>query len=113
MGTERWSKNEMKQVANGTYKDKERAAHASDTLARKLIANGEKGHKLNFPDDAKKVYPEKTSIYFGVCFHKQNKTWRADRWSRKQNKSVHNGTYKDEETAAHASDTMARKLIAN
>ena len=47
----RWSKNEEKNFSNGSYDNKETAAHASDTLARKLIANGEKGHKLNFPDD--------------------------------------------------------------
>merc|ERR1712098_711689 len=49
--TYRWSKNEIKKVYNGSYKDKETAARASDTLARKLLENGEKGHKLNFPDD--------------------------------------------------------------
>merc|ERR1712098_654691 len=47
----RWSKYEGKTVCNGYHKHEETAAHASDTLARKLIANGEKGHKLNFPDD--------------------------------------------------------------
>merc|ERR1712096_436340 len=47
----RRSKNEKKTVYNGTYRDEETAAHASDTLARKLIATGEKGHKLNFSGD--------------------------------------------------------------
>merc|ERR1712098_221453 len=47
----RWSKNEGRQLYNGSYKDKETAAHASDTLARKLTKNGEQNHKLNFPDD--------------------------------------------------------------
>ena len=54
----RWSKDENKTVHNGTYKDEKTAAYASDTLARTLIAKGEKGHKLNFPDDHTEVYPE-------------------------------------------------------
>ena len=33
----------------------EEAAHASDTLARKLMENGEQGHTLNFPDDETEV----------------------------------------------------------
>ena len=56
----RHRKNEKKTIHNGTYKDEETAAHASDTLARKLIANGEEGHKINFPDDHTEVYPEVT-----------------------------------------------------
>jgi hypothetical protein len=51
----RWSKNENKLFHNGVYKNEETAAHASDTLARKLIANGEKHHKLNFSDDDTEV----------------------------------------------------------
>merc|ERR1712098_151158 len=57
---QRWSKNERKNVHNeASYKDEETAAHASDTLARKLIANGERDHKLNFPDDDTEVYAKK------------------------------------------------------
>jgi len=52
-------KEKHKMVYNGSYKDEETAAHASDTLARKLIGDGEKGHKLNFPDDHTEVYPKK------------------------------------------------------
>merc|ERR1712098_538168 len=94
----------------------ETAAHARDTLARKLIKNGEKSHKLNFPDDDTKVYPEKvkfSSNYIGVSYHEINKKWRAYRRSKNEKKIVYNGRYKDEETAAHASDTLARKLISN
>ena len=47
-------------VYNGTiYKDEETAARASDTLARKLMANGEQNHRLNFPDNNTEVYPKK------------------------------------------------------
>merc|ERR1712098_795178 len=109
-------KNEKKNVYNGCYKDEETAAHASDTLARKLIKNGEKGHKLNFPDDHTEVYPEKvtfSSNYFGVSYNESKSKWVAQRRSKNEKKTVFNGTYKDEETAAHASDTLARKLIAN
>merc|ERR1712098_962138 len=110
----RWNKNEKKAVHNGSYKSEETAAHASDTLARKLMANGAHGHKLNFPDDNTEIYPEeKTSNYFGVYYNEKNARWAADRWSKNEKKAVHNGSYKDEETAAHASDTLARKLMAN
>merc|ERR1712098_166168 len=86
--------------------------HASDTLARKLIGNGEQNHKLNFPDDFGEMYPnrKKSSIFIGVSYNKQNKRWEASR--RNKNEQVHNGSYKDEETAAHASDTLARELMA-
>merc|ERR1712098_779845 len=50
---------------------------------------------------------------FGVTYNKRREEWRAERWSKKERKPVYHGTYKDEETAAHASDTLARKLIAN
>ena len=56
----RRSKNEERLLYNGKYKNEETAAHASDTLARNLIANGEKGHKLNFPDDHTEVFTEVT-----------------------------------------------------
>ena len=129
---QRWSKNEKKQFCNGTtYKDEETAARASDTLGRKLVANGEKGHKLNFPDDHTEVYPEVTvkiqeQIYFkkceflfeqknnfGVSYNELRERWCAHRWSKNEKKTVFNGTYKDEETAALASDTLAKKFIAN
>merc|ERR1712098_826284 len=53
----------------------------------------------------------KTSKFIGVYYHEANKSWRAKRWSKAENKMVSNGAYKDEETAAHASDTFARKLM--
>merc|ERR1712098_767899 len=109
----RWSKYENKNVYNGTYKDEETAAHASDTLARKLIANGENGHKLNFPDDRTEVRPEKRFNYIGVFYNEKYAKWQAGRRSKNENKNVYNGTYKNEKTAAHASDTLARKFIAN
>jgi len=109
----RWSKNEKKVVANGCYDDEEKAAHASDTLARKLIKNGE-NQKLNFSDVATEVYPEeKSSKFIGVSYHKNNSKWYVQRWSSKENKSTYNGCYDDEKTAAHASDTIARKFMEN
>ena len=54
---------------------------------------------------------EKTSIYVGVSYNKQNKTWVVQRRNN-ENKKFYNGIYKNEITAAHASDTLARELIA-
>ena len=56
----RRSKLEKKMVHNGSYDDEEKAAHASDTLARILMVNGEIGHRLNFPEDDTEVFPEVT-----------------------------------------------------
>merc|ERR1712098_463723 len=84
-------KNEKKNVYNGCYKDEETAAHASDTLARQLIANGEKGHKLNFPDDHTEVYPEKvkfSSNYIGVTYHKMNSRCDAYRHSKNEKRKL-------------------------
>merc|ERR1712098_670972 len=52
---QRRSKNENKNVSNGYYVDEVTAARASDTLARKLMDNGEQKLELNFPDE---VHPE-------------------------------------------------------
>ena len=54
---------------NGYYDNEERAARASDTLARKLNANGEQGHKLNFPDNETEVFPEGVTqrSKFDIC----------------------------------------------
>merc|ERR1712098_625804 len=109
----RCSKNEKKSFSHGHFKDEETAAHASDTLARKLIANGEKGHQLNFPDDGTEVYPNKSSDFIGVTYSKKDRVWRAGRRSKDEHKNLYNGSYKNEETAAHASDTLAIILIAN
>merc|ERR1712098_619179 len=54
----RRSKTAKKMVCYGSYDNEETAAHASDTLVRKLIKNGEQGHKLNFPDDDTEVHPD-------------------------------------------------------
>merc|ERR1712098_860174 len=51
----RQNKYEKNMVYSGTYTDEETAAHASDTLARKLMANGKQKLKLNFPDDDTEV----------------------------------------------------------
>ena len=49
-------------VSNGcNYENEETAAHASDTLARKLMENGEKALKLNFPDDYTEVHRGKVA----------------------------------------------------
>ena len=39
--------------------------------------------------------------------------WRVRRRSKKENKPQFNGYYDDEETAARASDTLARNLMKN
>merc|ERR1712098_987535 len=85
-------------------------------MGRKLMANGEQKLKLNFPDDETEVYPEKkqtSSKYIGVSYNEKKSRWIADRWSKNEKKVVHNGYHKDEETAAHASDTLARKFMQN
>merc|ERR1712098_514601 len=83
--------------------------------ARKLMANGKQTLKLNFPEDHAEVFPEKnqTSKYIGVSYNVSKARWFVQRWSKTENKNVSNGTYKNEETAAHASDTLARKLMKN
>merc|ERR1712098_611988 len=86
--------------------------HASDTLARKLMKNGEQNHKLNFPDDDTEVHKkEKYSEFIGVSFHKSKAKWLAYRVSKHEKKIVHNGSYDTEEAAANASDTLAKKLM--
>jgi len=109
----RYSKNEKKMVFNGYYDNEETAAHASDTLARKLMENGEQSHKLNYPGDHTDVHPEKTftSEYIGVFY--KNLKWCVARWSKNEKKKIYYGSYDNEKTAAHASDTLARKFIAN
>merc|ERR1712098_915795 len=107
----RRSKNEKKYVYYGYYDNEETAAHASDTLARKLIKNGEQGHKLNFPDDHIEVHhteKTKTSEYIGVI--SKNSKRHVQRYSRNKKNKVSYGYYDNEETAARASDTLARKL---
>merc|ERR1712098_396811 len=84
------------------------------TLARKLMKNGEQNHRLNFPEDDTEVYPEdkKTSSKFiGVSFNNKKSNWRVER--RSKNKTLFNGHFDDEETAARASDTLARNLMKN
>ena len=121
-------------MSNGSYDNEVTAAHASDTLARKLIANSEEGHNLNFPNDDSEVFPEKvtqrqksyfknyncltfektfSSQFVGVVYDATTSKWRANRKSKHEKKTVCNGCYDNEETAAHASDTLARKLTVN
>merc|ERR1712098_920644 len=100
-GVQRWSKNENKEFFNGYYGDEERAAHASDTLARKLMTSGEHNLKLNFPDDHAETYPEKkntASKYTGVFYIKNTSKWLAQRWSNSEKKRVYNRCYDDIET---------------
>merc|ERR1712098_235574 len=101
-------------VFYGSYDNEKTAAHASHTLARKLMENGEQGHKLNFPYDHIEVHAEKktkASEYIGVRY-KLSK-WCVERRSKNEKKMVYYGCYDNEETAAHASDTLARKLMEN
>merc|ERR1711964_714263 len=57
----RRSKIQRKTIYNGTFNSdlETKAAHASDTLAKKLKKNGENGHELNFPNDEREVRTEK------------------------------------------------------
>jgi hypothetical protein len=111
-----------KMICTQRYEDKETAAHASDALARELIANGERGHRLNFPNDKEKeelsladgeTKRRKVSEYIGVYYNRKHNVWRASRQSKTKRKMVHNGSYRDQETAAQASDALARFLMAN
>jgi len=112
---QRWSKTKKTSISSGYYLEEETAAHATDTLARKLMKNGEQNHKLNFPDDYTVVHWEtkNTNKYIGVAYHKNRLKWMAQRWSKNENDMLYNGYYSDEEKAAHASDTLARKLMKN
>ena len=58
---QKYSKREKKNVQNGSYENEKTAARASDTLARKFMANGEQGHKLNFLNDDTEVFPEEVT----------------------------------------------------
>merc|ERR1712098_584931 len=112
----RRSKHEKRILYNGSYDNKKTAAHASDTLARKLITNGEEGHKLNFPNDETEVFPEKkkfSSQFVGVVYNINTSKWQASRYSKHEKKDTYNGSYDNEKRAARASDTLARKLIIN
>merc|ERR1712098_450709 len=53
------------------------------------------------------------SKYVGVSYKESKEKWCVTRWSKKEKKNVCNGSYSNEETAAHASDTLARYLMAN
>jgi len=102
----RWSSIARREVKNGFYSNELEAAHASDTLAMVLISKGEHGHGLNFS--------EKTMLEpIGVAYDPNREKWRAYRWNSKEMKRIGRGWYSDEETAAHASDNLARKLIAD
>jgi hypothetical protein len=80
------------------------------------MENGEQGHILNFPDDRTEVYREEkmfSSRFIGVSYNKSCSKWRAQRHSNSEKTMAHNGYFDNEETAAHASDTLARNLIKN
>jgi len=46
-----------------------------------------------------------------VSYNKKESKWRVQRRSKSENNVLSNGCYDNEETAARASDTLARKLI--
>merc|ERR1712098_190932 len=54
-----------------------------------------------------------SSRFIGVYYNKQQDRWRALRWNKNEKALFYNGIYKDEETAAQASDTLARILNGN
>jgi predicted transcriptional regulator len=114
-GVSRRSKKENKMIFNGCYDDEKTAAHASDTLARKLMENGKQNLKLNFPDDHIELYSKekKSSKFIGVTSNKIKSKWYVQRWSKKEKKIIYSKPYDDEETAAHASDALARELMRN
>merc|ERR1712098_244462 len=95
-----------------------KAAHASDTLARKLMKNGEYGHQLNFYHDETEVVVEKRkkmSRCLGVTWDKKQSKWRVERWSKIEKKMIYKGRFNahEETKAVHASDTLARELMKN
>merc|ERR1712098_146888 len=53
------------------------------------------------------------SKYFGIYYNEKCKRWLAQRRSKAEKKLFSNGYHRDEETAARASDNLARKLNAN
>merc|ERR1712098_661110 len=116
----RWSENENKMVYSGCYINEETAAHASDTLARELMNNGEHRHMLNFPDENIGLHVGQDGtclfylgIYQTIAGHRF-KRWQAHRWNKDEARTDSNACcYKNEETAAHASDTLAKQLSRN
>jgi len=111
----RWSEKQKKYVYNGhAYTSERTAAQASDTLARLLMReDNELKLDLNFENNFTEVYPW-SSFFIGVSYKPRlYAKWRARRWSFQQNKAVLSGTYRDQESAAHASDEIARNLILN
>jgi len=71
--------------------------------------------QVNLDNLARKYGVEKkrTSKYIGVSYNKKNSKWNAQRRSKEDNKVFSYGHYDDEITAAHASDTLTRKLMKN
>merc|ERR1712034_232995 len=79
------------------------------------MKNGEQGHNLNFPNDSAELFAEKKiklSQYIGVTYDVKGGKWRSQRRSKHEKKVICKGYYENEETAAHASDALAKKLIA-
>merc|ERR1712098_252226 len=81
---------------------------------RENVNNGEREEirvKIEEDEYAKKKEP--SSQFIGVSYDVKSGKWRAQRRSKLEKKMIHYGSYKNEETAALASDTLARKLLAN
>jgi hypothetical protein len=51
------------------------------------------------------------SKYFGVTYNPRKAIWNAKRWNKGEKKWAHHGSFKSQETAAHASDVLARTLL--
>merc|ERR1712034_91327 len=95
-----------------TKKKRQRRVRATRSQ-KNLMRNGKQKFQLNFPDDDTEVYPNRASSrYIGVSYSKGTNQWQVKRWSKSEKKQAHNGSYKDEKTAAHASDCLARTLMA-
>merc|ERR1712098_922866 len=86
----------------------------SEGHGRENVHNGEREEirvKIEEDEYAKKKEP--SSQFIGVSYDMNTTKWRAQRRSKLEKKTLCNGTYENEETAARASDTLARKLLSN
>merc|ERR1712098_998421 len=54
-----------------------------------------------------------TSKYIGISYNEKMKRWLVYRWSKRDRKAFSDGWYRDEEAAARASDTLARKFMVS
>jgi hypothetical protein len=69
--------------------------------------------KIEEDEHAKIHKKEKSSKYIGVTFNVKARKWYVKRQSKHEKKVIDNGCYENEETAARASDNLARKLMEN